>query len=559
MKQHPHPFTLDTPLFLLDPEPKRWHIQWRHPGKFYAQDERMTQYHLDAVLAGRCWIASFPQPNGVVDRIEFDLDRKKAEHAGEMVARYLAIRELLGPERPPLVVRTPSGGIHLSYRIPEIELSELVEGLESGLVPEVLQSAGLAIGRGAIEIFPQRKQAKRLPVGRRMAILDPATLKPIVVAPESPSADDPTWLTFHDALRQWHGRVLTDLLPHLRRLPRECNAGTASKANRSAISSPSPELTQGIRPASAELIAEGLTRPSSRYEVEFRVGAGFWRDPGLMPRRGGGASATREQVAHGLALWLAENHNGCSKEWSEDLRRNPVDKVIDLWTERYLQPGPDGRAPVDRMLSAALAESRDCGMVAPADLDDISLLGEDLFGRGPFRYQFEVWVCSLFRAVKSIERYQRAHGGEVVRGEGFIEAEILSGWMERWPWGSGRARGTRNYVTFREALVSRGWMVPVSPPRWCVQVPEFTGEATRYRVRPPRNVREGELLYSVGTVERRITAMKVNGRALTVEEAYHALRALGRGPSLERRYGAAAAELITRYANAIRDPFGTSS
>src|SRR5690606_25178393 len=76
--------------------------------------------------------------------------------------------------------QTPSGwGIRVVYRIERVPLTAVITGPHSGLVADVLRGAGLPVGPGEIELFPQTGQADRLMLGRGMPMLDPETLLPI--------------------------------------------------------------------------------------------------------------------------------------------------------------------------------------------------------------------------------------------------------------------------------------------------------------------------------------------------------------------------------------------
>lgn len=554
MRQIPHPFTSDSPLLLLNTNPTKWFVQTEYPGRFSAQRRAMTPKDILEVLEGRLWIATYAPSDGITDRVEFDLDSKSREGAVDRDGRYWAIRELMGFQRRPLVVRTPSGwGLHVSYRIPRAPLVQLVTGLSTGVVADILQDAGLSAERGSVEIYPQERQAKRLPVGRSMAILDPDSLEPIVEAPEAPTPASPEWRDFADAIREWHARPYEDL-------PRELVARAPgvrprpAEASSSVMESSSRHPTDAVRSASRQLIDEGLPGPSTRYEAEFSVGAAIWRDPALFAEFGACVPPTRECVASALARWLSARHNGFSQEWLAEFRGRSVEQAVDRWRRRYLQSHAEtGDAPVDRMHRAALAESDDCGVVSPHDMAAIRQLADDLFGPGRQRYAFEVWANSLLRATKSIAAHHAAVGGRgTPSGDGWVEVEILADWMEGWPWGGGRSGGARAYTDFRDKLLAKGWLVPVSRPVWHVQGPEGPGDATRYRVRTPLAVRASELPLPLEVVARRIRGISVSGRGLTLEEAYHALDAVRSVRHLARRYGEATAARLRSYVAVLR-------
>lgn len=552
-----HSFPLNVDSVLLGAtEPGRWFVQNKHPGKFRASHSRMQRQDLLDVLRGKHWIATYAPLDGMVDRIEFDIDCKNsdADSISDRDARYWAIRTLMGIERVPLVVRTPSGsGLHVSYRIPATPLDDIIEGLTTGLVPDVLRAAGLLVERGQIEVFPQTRQAKRLPLGRRMAVLDADFLEPLIVAPEKPSVDDAAWRDFAEVLHAWHDRVYEDLVPHLENLPRAAAPRPAptDRSEGEPQLNPSAVSASPLK-ASAALLEGGLTEPSTRYSAEFKVGVAMWSDPTKIPAFGRRTTPTREDVARGLALWLAQRHNGHSEEWKAALHYG-VEHAIRRWTERYLQRGPDGLAPVDRMLRAALATGDDCGMVAPADMEDVVRMGEACFGpRHPHRYAFEVWTCALITAVKSILRYRQQKELEVPVGPGYVEVPILAEWMEAWPWGSGHQDGRRSYVKFRDILVSQGYIVPVGQPKWHIDSPGAPGLATPYRIKRPASVRANELPLTPDMARRRVSGEWVHGRPLTLEEGFHALYVSQSSRLLRRAYDRPTADRVRELAERIR-------
>ncbi len=557
MNSTSHPFPWDSPLLLLNTAPKRWFAQVEHPGDFIAQPRGMTRRDIEAVLEGRRWIAAYAPDDGIVDRLEFDLDCKTPDVLQDRDHRYWAIRDLMGRQRLPLVVRTPSmWGLHVSYRIPPIELARLVTGLTTGVVADILRDAGLAVGRGSVEIFPQVRQCKRLPIGRSMAILDPDSLEPVVEAPERPRLDSPEWREFAAAIAAWHRTPHEDLAEELiagaADIVRRPTASARTRRGRQAVGLPS----EPVRSAARQLIRRGLPGPSTRYTAEFSVGTAIWQDPALFADFGACVPATRENVAHTLARWLSARHNGFSQEWLADARTtHAVDETVRRWTRRYLRADSrTGRAPVDRMLQAAFCEGTDCGLVCAEDMAAIRAVADELFGPGLQRYAFEAWTCSLLRATKSVAAHHRAVGGRgTPSGDGWVEVEILADWMERWPWGGGRTgkERVRTYTSFREGLLSKGWLVPVSLPVRPVDGQDTPGEATRYRVRAPIPVCESELPVPPDVVAQRIAEIQVNGRPLSMEEAYHALDAVQHVRRLERRYGNATSARIRRYAETV--------
>ena len=517
---------------------------------------RLSAADFERVLQGECWIATYAPRDGIVDRVEFDLDCKSGSaEVADRDERYWAIRKLIGLERLPLVVRTPSGwGLHVSYRIPPVRLESFITGHTTGPLADVLRAAGLPVRAGKLEIFPQAHQCKRLPVGRGCAILDPDSLDVLCTAPEAPSPGSPEWRLFGEALAEWHAREHPILL-------RELLEGAAGRPGRSPPEGRPDPPPDDLAPVDGELTGrmihlrgKGLTRRASRYDAEFSIGTAIWLNPGPVEHLGASRPLTREAVARLLAAWVARNHNGFSQEWSHDLRRWSEAAVVEAWTRRFLREDSRGDAPVDRMRKAAISQGGDSGMVASEDIADILTIAEELFAPGPARYQFEVWTCALLRAVKSVVAYHRARGEPLPSGPGWQEAELLARWMEKWPWGGGSKDGRRAYVVFRDALMSQVWLVPVSRPMFHREAPDIPGRATRYRVRPPRPAPVSDVPIPRAIVESRLDRIREYDRPLTLVEAYHGLHALRSVPRFERRYGRATAERIGRIAGYISNP-----
>ena len=527
---------------------------------------------MKAVLEGRRWIATYAPDHGRIDRVEFDLD---CEGSGVDVVerdhRYWRLRDIFGRERKPLVVRTPStSGLRVIYRIPDSRLEDLIEGLECGLVTDVLRAAGLRVKRGEIEVFPQRRQCNRLPVGRQMAILDPETLEAYGDAVSDDRLTLETAWGFLKYLEEWHSQPVEDLVGHLRGLPRRqlqsSQSPSGSRVRSRSHPNHPPERQSGtsIDPALRKLIANGLPGPSTRYSTEFKVGMAMWIEPELFSAFGLPSNPTREDVATSLPRWLAEKHNGCSQEWAESLRgRNPAE-VLDLWKRRYLTPGSGcGEAPVDRMRRAALGaqaqhDELDLDLPHPLDIQDIREIAAELFPPGPNRYHFEVWTCCLLVASKSVVRYRRRNGQVESRPEdpGYVTVEISADWMEGWPWGAGEIDGRRAYLVFRDGLIAKGWLAPIRQAIRPVQgLSEQPGTATIYRVRAPRVTTVKDLQLPRELLHGRIRDFRIRGRQLTEVEAYHALEVEAARVHVRRTYGEPTASHVARLLNRLRNPF----
>jgi len=148
--------------------PAKWFLQRRgQPWRAATRQEFASLVH--GHLRARHWAGVWAPQDGVVEELSLDLDAKSEAERQTRDARYRRVRKIVGQQHVPLVVQTPNGGLHVRYRLPPTRLIALHTGRTSGLVASVLQAHGLAPIAGQLELFPQKNQALRLPLGARMA------------------------------------------------------------------------------------------------------------------------------------------------------------------------------------------------------------------------------------------------------------------------------------------------------------------------------------------------------------------------------------------------------
>lgn len=195
-----------------------WFIQTRYlrfgENEWRAADVAMESIHLRALVAQRWWLASRVPGDGMTDRIVFDLDVRGYEQEEAQTAIYRAVRALMGVARLPLVYRTPApNSLRVAYRIPRMPLALVEDTFRPRLVANACRAAGILVTAGQLELYPQRVQFDRLPLGRKMPILDPETLELLPHANIGAHFD----LEMLDgALREveeWYRRVYRDLVP----------------------------------------------------------------------------------------------------------------------------------------------------------------------------------------------------------------------------------------------------------------------------------------------------------------------------------------------------------
>lgn len=550
---------------LLNRSPWNWSRQVAYPGKFPRLPFRMSDAFVAGMLARKFWLACVAPESGRTDRLVIDLDAKSEGAVTARNERYLAIRALFGSERVPLVYGTPSRfGIRLAYRIPRGPLLGVIGGFQEGLLPDAMRGAGLTLADGQIEVYPQVSRPDRLPLGRAMPLLDPESLQPLV----DDATNDFSMESFRTALdlyEQWHRAPDDTLLDHLRSLPHAARP-------RAVIVPPAPGNAERATPAavqdsSSRLVPEGLQEPGTRRAAEWLVGVEMLKEPA---RFGLSASPTDQQFAEALAHWLSEHHNGQSNDWNSQLRRfeGDLDATIAYFTDEYLRLDASGRTLPERIRQKLASSDPSYGRVlAVSQLEAEAVLG--LAGRhfepGTLRYRFECWLFGWLLDVKRIAMNDRKAGkntstfltppdGDPLRA---VVVEIRSQRMrDVWPFGAGKnAEGQLRYVEFRQVL-EREWIMRMRKP---YRRKGYGGAdrdyATRYVVREPNlSVRRRDLPYDATQLRQVVARLEVDGEAVTLAEAMHALHAASKFPKraeLVARYRRASADRIRALAGAV--------
>lgn len=471
-----------TTAVRVNPAAGEWFYQARdrYGAGFAPSSGRMSSDHLLAHLTGAGWIASRAAigTDGapIADRVAFDLDLKpEAGDTGErrlaeIHATYWRIRALMGVCRTPLVYGSPGGGLRISYAISPRPLRELVRGSAHGLVADVLTAAGLVIRSGRLEIFPQRKQSDRLPLGRGMPILDPETLSPVLGSPMRRRRGgtwtrDERWAAL-EALEQWRARPCDDLVEHLRALRAQSSADAGSGdgpivVGRSDRRDPAVDGAgdglQGVvteegctastvpivpGPALDAYVRRGVAVSGQRYTTEFRVAMAFVASPERYAEFGLSAKSTsNDEIALALVEWLARHHNGNSGEWLEAAAGGNVDRARSVFLGRYLARDPARRTIVDRARDALRWErTGDRPTVYPGPEAFKALLDVAVkrFPTTARRWGFVTWSLALQHA----SRLKALQSGAVgaAAPDGAITWQIYSVWAKRWPGGSGACR-----------------------------------------------------------------------------------------------------------------------
>ena len=541
-----------------------WQVQRNYPGPFGPPPRRTLGHgEVRAVLEQRRHVAVRARDDGLTEQIAFDLDCLDDAGLPARDRLYWSLRSVMGPERVPLVYLTPSGrGLRVVYRIPETPLERVVTGRRSGLVAEVLLAAALPVQSGQLEIFPQKTQVDRLPLGANMPLLNPETLAP---HPDGLIGSKPDPEVLDRALgvmEAWSAAPYVDLVPHLETAlgqPVGWSRTQASSRAREAF----PRVTGTPKPSDdmRRLVLSGLRAPSSRYHSEWLVGLAIVLAPELFEELGTFDVADDDAVAETLARWLAERHNGYSNEWAESVRRHgSVHGAIAAWRERYLSPSGLSRDNlITRLRRAAAAldgSLRRTHLLNDEERKLIMALAENAGLQGSNLYRAEVWLAASQRAVKRIIKYHTRRGRSPVHGDEdgpkVAVAQIAARWMQKWPYGKGAARrpgavSAPAYVRYRKLLIDAGWMTleRYSPTatafREGMRPPDdLAFEASTYAVRVPEldvRVRDaGVDALALREVLKR-DPIAVSGRPMGLDEAHHILWLNRHAIAVRKRYG----------------------
>lgn len=541
--------------------PGAWYDQPKYGVRFRAGAGALGVSEVRGVLAHRRHIAVYAPHHGQTDYFAFDIDCRSDDRRSRD-ARYWDIRRLMGLQRVPLVYGTPSGaGLRVRYRIPLMPITRIITGRRTGLLADVLRAGGVEVADGAIEIFPQRNQADRLPLGCGMPLLDPDTLAPLPDAAIGAEYNQEMLRGGIEHLERWHAAVHEDLIPYLESLPGQPLL-TAVSVERSTGAESFIRVGSRVRPSDAtlRLVHEGLMASSTRYASEFRVALAGILAPEVLEPFGLANVDDDANVASAVAEWLASRHNGFSREWRESLCDRGQAGAITAWTQRYLdRSGATGQHFVGRARAAAAqldGSLRSTLLITDRERSEIMQLAEHVGLRGSRLYRAEVWIAASRRAVKRIMRFHLRRGvplQEVDDTDGrYVFVPIAARWMEGWAYGSGSSgRGTSgampNYIRYREILRNARWMrlARYSPTaaafRRGLHPPGgLAYEASTYAVRVPRmDVRVRDV--GVDALELRAqlaaTALSMSGRPVGVDEAHHALWLSRSGIAVGRRYG----------------------
>ena len=558
-------------------EKDRWYLQRTYGEPFACQHWRMSAKRLEQMLTHQLWIACRATVGEMIDRICIDIDCKPGDCIETRNRIYWALRQLMGPERIPLVYRTPSGrGLHVWYRIPETRLEDLITGPNGGLLAEVLRAADLTPGRGILEIYPQSSHAVRLPLGRRMPILDPETLESLPHADIGDSFDEAMLWGGLAEMEAWHARVYGDLPDHLRSLPRLQHLRVVRDLDSEAGDSEAiarPPARETSQSALKRLVGQGLPHAGSRFESEWLVGLAFLLHPECAQAYLSSGPRTEAMIARAIARWLAARHNARSKEWTASVEEHRgIDGAMAWWTQRYLTPDRNGESMITRLQRVAARMdplSRPARQVSDAERQRVLELKTKI-ERASTRYRFEVWTCAFLRSIRENLAYHAKRGVDLTAPwdpQGRIEVQIAAQWMLKWPYASGRGGRTHPYLTYLSILAQHDWLALArnyvsASLRSPGARQDAAGEARHYWVHVPPDVAVRDVPiapWELNTIldvlhARDCKDTQIYRTSVSPDEAYHALYLTrpDQVQSLDRRYGEDVGKRVRRMAAAIR-------
>ena len=251
----------------------------------------------------------FRRAGDYASQLVIDLDAKTYEASLTLRHRYKSICRMA--RCLPVVIGTSRcGGLQLIWSLPEDIPLELLHAYARA----ALESIGLDVVSGNVEIFPAHNVTVRVPLGAHSELLDPKTLDVIDI----PFADKVAYLKEAFSKQRESGfpfgplTGLTLLAPTVEEelLPQ-------------APSAPS-RGTSTLSISDAEIFASGLSEEIRRY-------------PSLLPairhlHRSG--VRTKKELVEGVTRWLDNNHNGCSSRFLDD--RSSVLRDIRVCVEKHL-------------------------------------------------------------------------------------------------------------------------------------------------------------------------------------------------------------------------------
>lgn len=539
----------------LNLERGAWFRQFVHGDDFDQPSWVAQPDDIENMLAGRYWIACYAPPDGHIRWLRFDLDCTGDADIRDLRERYGALRSIMGAHREPVVWQTPSGrGLRIAYAIPETPITEIIRGKKSGLIADVLRGAGLEPREGRLEIFPQERQADRLPFGRDMPLLHPDTLEPLFGPMKAfdPDVLDKSVTVLEKALASPFDDLLCELgvkpALELRRVRDRTDEepGIDSLFVREADG----RVAMGER--LERLIEEGLPARSTRYEAEFLLAMAMHLDPNRFGRYGVRAPTDDVRIARGVAGWLAEKHNGRSREWNRAMRSWSRGAAVAAFVSRYLSRNRDsGEHMIERAQRAAVNVdplSVEVRQLSRAERDLVLALAESRYRPGAQRYRCEVWLSAFVRSVKENMRFRRSKDRERFAigadGEERVEVEVLAEWLEGSPYGSGECSrtGRTRYLDYLQILIDEGRVEMVRD--YSHHPDPRMSRARTYHVQTPdaavlRDLVYGGAPYAPWIVQRVLPRITIDGNRGTAEldDVYHDLHLSTAGINLRARYG----------------------
>ena len=253
----------------------------------------LTDDKVSAHLSGQYYVG--PVNRTFAASLAIDLDAHDGRHRRTLDRRMDKVMSAF-PEAAPLVFSTPGGGRHLHYMLDRPGWSACVHAFGTNR----LRAAGVELGPGSVEVFPDGDRALRAPLGRDCWLLDVDSRLPV----------DGHRAANLDALRGILERGQYDTLT----IPEDYGA-TAEP-----LALPTRRRGSSFMAECDRLLSQGLPGPGTRNDSLMKLRWLFMAVWNLPPDR-----AELE-----LWAWLQNGHNGHSRDYnaSPDRCRRHIREIV---------------------------------------------------------------------------------------------------------------------------------------------------------------------------------------------------------------------------------------
>lgn len=453
-----------------------------------------------------------------------DIDHQPGQATGFLRDRYDRCLEAIGCT--PVVVRSPSSGLHLFFPLTEpVSTLGFVQSFHPELpllVPAALAMTGITVRAGLVELLPTSKHTLRMPLAWGTVQLAPRTLEPLPNVPRDQeiarlvdSMDAAT------ALDPFALAKATRLIQRRRSAPATPPEPSAIGIKTREPGRPDicPQTCIDVDRLEAEGLYSGVCRNEAAMALARRKMLRFSWDA--------------EATVHFLLTWTATMTNGLSNTAA----KLPCEATEELLTNEYHR--------ICRGIQKGVAEGKvisraGIGTGRPITDAEARWIFSWTTGNSEagFRYRAEVFLFCCLGFAK--DRGQLAIGPARLAGSALVHAQFSSRMMERWPFGS--SGSYRRWLSWAE---DTGFTRMVLNYR-------HSQETSRSRARAFEFEVEVDTASGIGVdpISLIVTAQRIRGpRGSTVHprQVEHALYAWREfGESLIERYGESEGQFARR-------------